>query len=316
MKVFIENQYFNLLDKILESSYNEFAHKKIANINSLIHLFTALPVYCDINIEEIKTITDNVSGNKNFTSLKEIVITQAIKNQTLKLYNTKSIPIEDHSAFYFYFNKSISKAGEEKGVFAKDIEFDGSDCLNNFLVVDKSVKNDWEILKTSIPPCNAMLIIDKYVFSHPFKIKIEGLLKFLKLYKGKLKDPFHLSIIYSDEKAGVRISKEKDIDFAFTNIKELGNVELEFIADNNIPTDDRLIFTNYTSGNIGHPFGKHNTRFNQKFLGFGNDGFEIMRNYKEYKRRLSSWFEFIQNVDNCNRRTSSNFKNRLFTFIQ
>ena len=111
MKVFIENQYFNLLDKILISSYKEYAHKKIANINSLIHLFTALPVYCDINIEEIKAITGNVSGNKNFTSLKEIVITQAIKNQTLKLYNTKIIPIEYHIAFYFYFNKSIRKAG-------------------------------------------------------------------------------------------------------------------------------------------------------------------------------------------------------------
>ena len=315
MKVFIENQYFNLLDEILESSYREFAHNKIANFNSLIHLLTALPICCDISNDEIKIITDNISGNKKFTSLREIAVLNAIKKQSLKQWDFIDAGFNEYSGYYFLFKKGYEKIGEEKGVFVKDISFDGSECLSQYLIVDKSVGNDWETLDISIPHCNAMLIIDKYVFSHPFKIKIDGLLKLLKLYKGKLKETFHLSIIYSEEKGGKRISNKKDVEFAFHKIRELENIELELIADNNIPTDDRLIFTNYTSGNIGHPFGKHITRINQKFLGFGKDGSEITSNYNDYKKRLKNWFDFIQNSKQNNIRSSYNFKNRIFSFV-
>lgn len=112
-------------------------------------------------------------------------------------------------------------------------------------LTDEPIDDDWEPVKYSIPPVNAMLIIDSYIFGNPFEKKLKSLIEFVKLYKGNLSIPFHLTILFTLAQGNHHLVKK-----AFQLLSDIGNIEIQLLADKNLPTSDRLIFTNYTSGDI------------------------------------------------------------------
>lgn len=320
MEIFISQNYFPVLDTLHEISKEEFLPKKQATLYALSQLLLSLQLNCDIEESEAKKIATDVMGKKNYSSFKELVIANAIKNQTLNLTAIDESKISNHSAFYFVSNDSGNSLSKNHGVAIKDNKFDGDDFFDNYTIVDRPLGKGWEKITNAIPPCNSMLIVDKYIFGRPFQIKIKSLIDFISLYKGRIKIPFHLTIIFSDTSKGKFITNAGQIKMAFQKIMAISNIECQLFVNNDMPVDDRIILTNYTSGNIGHPFDDRPTKFNQNFLGHENDGLKIRRNYKEYEEQLRHWHNYIKIMAHKyspiqTSWTSSKFQNRLFSFL-
>lgn len=316
---YIAQEYFEKIDKLLIDAKDDILTNKPSNINILFQLLSALPISTNIEEQEVKKYAKGIFGNKKYTSFKEIIISNAIKNQRLNICHTPE-NIENYNAFYFLDNEAGDQTGYLNGIAIKDKTYDGTDFFNDCTVVDLPIENDWLGITDSIPPCNAMLIIDKYIFGNPFEEKLSSLKSFIEMYKADTQIEFHLSILFSQENNGT-ICTPAQIERAFNELCSINKLELQLLSDNRIPTRDRLFFTNYCSGNIGHPHDSGSTRFNQLFLGREDSKEKIRRNYNYYTAELKSWHSFIQRVPDRmgqiqTRWISSDFTNRLFQSTQ
>lgn len=319
MVSYIAQDYFEKIEKLLIDAKNDILTNKPSNINILFQLLSALPIATNIEEQEVKKYAKGIFGNKNYTSFRDRIISNAIKNQRLKICHTPE-NIENYNAFYFFNNEAGNQIGNSNGIAVKDRAYDGSDFFNDCTVVNLPIENNWQAIAGSIPPCNAMLIIDKYIFGHPFEEKLRSLKSFIEMYKAHTQIKFHLSILFSQENYGT-ICTPDQIEKAFNELRSISNLELQLFSDNKIPTKDRLFFTNYCSGNIGHPHDKGQTRFNQLFLGREDRKDKIRRNYNIYMEELKSWHSFIQRIPDRigqikTKWMSSDFTNRIFQLTQ
>ena len=313
---YISNDYFNKIEELLIDAKEDILTNKASNLNMLFRLLSALPVSTNIKEQEVKKYAKEIFGNKKYTSFKDRIISNAIKNHRLEICGNPE-NVGNHSAFYFFNNEEGAQVSYSKGVAIKDRNYDGSDFFSSCTVADLPIENNWQAIADSIPPCNSMLIIDKYIFGHPFEEKLRSLKSFVGIYKADIEIKFHLTIIFSQENNRTTICTPAQIETAFNELRLINNVELQLFSDNNIPTRDRLFFTNYCSGNIGHPYDGDLTRFNQLFLGREEKEEKIRRNYKTYKENLNFWHSFIQRIPDRigqirTRWVSSDFTNRLF----
>lgn len=312
---YIAQDYFGKIEELLVNAKEDILTNKPSNINILFQLLSALPISTNIEEQEVKKYAKGIFGNKKYASFKDRIISNAIKNQRLNICHTPE-NIENYNAFYFFNNEAGEQIGNSNGIAIKDRAYDGSDFFNDCTVVDLPIENNWLGIADSIPPCNAMLIIDKYIFGNPFEEKLSSLKSFIEMYKANTQIKFHLSILFSQENNGT-ICTPTQIETAFNELCSINNLELQLFSDNRIPTRDRLFFTNYCSGNIGHPHDPGSTRFNQLFLGREDKKEKIRRNYKTYTEELNFWHSFIQRVPDRmgqiqTKWVSSNFTNRLF----
>ncbi len=320
MECYISQDYFAKLEELLISAKEDIFSGKATNLNVIFQLLSALPLNIDIEDRDIENAKALV-GNKVYTSFKDRIITNAINNVKLNnsYFKDDDTKINNLSAFYFMNSEQTEGFSKKNGVVCKGNEYKGESFYEDCTVVNLPIKGDWAPIINSIPPVNAMLIIDRYIFGKPFSTKLESLLNLIKLYKGDLTIPFHLSILFSSEgkKNGTINTTSSQIKYAFDELSKIKNIEIRIYSDKNIPIDDRLIFTNYTSGNIGHPLVKKETRFTQNFLGGETSSEKIRQNYKIYREDLLNWNSFLNGIPSFLGTVqtiweTSEFNNRLF----
>jgi hypothetical protein len=321
MRVYINDHFFEQLQLIYEEGVSDLFSSKAGSIKAVVELLSSLPLHIDLDEEILlKYLNENDIG-QSFTSIRKLILKVAVRNQHLNQWqNFTEIPT-DLNSYYFLSNHDGEDLTRKKGIVAKDVEYDGNSFYDYLTVADLEIEKDLSVLEDLIPPCNAMLIIDRYLFGPPFERKLKGLTEFITLFKSDLQIPFHLSILIASEDRNGRITTIKnDIDKAFQKLSSIPNIELELLVDNKISEHDRLIMTNYTSINIGKPFDGTKTKFNQKFLGRSNGNQSITDNYRDHRSKLREWQNFINLVPQQmglqkTRWQTSKFKNRIFEIL-
>jgi hypothetical protein len=313
MENYISLDYFSKIEELLDVAKKDILTGKASNLTALFQLLSALPLHINLNNSEVESYAIELMGTKNFTSLKDFIITNALKNQQLR--TSETLDITNKSAFYFLDKNNMEELSKSNGIVCKGKEYTCDDFFENCTLTDEPIDVNWQPIENSVPPVNAMLIIDSFIFSNPFEKKLKSLIEFVKLYKGNLSIPFHLTILFTLDKGHHHLVKK-----AFQLLSEIGNIEVQLFADNNLPTSDRLIFTNYTSGNIGHPWDGRDTRFSQNFLGRDSNVERIRNNYKNYKRDLIKWNTVIKKIPGYfgvmqSKWETSTFTNRLFKAV-
>jgi hypothetical protein len=325
MENYISEQLLKKIESIYNSNTKTFLTGETNGVITLFKLLNALPLNTDFSIEEVEKISRQVIGSKNYESWSDIIVFAAVKNQRLNILNFKNTgsAIENHSAYYMLDVEDALHISKSNGIVCKGSEYNGEEFFENCNVTDLPISNSWDPICNKTPPTNAMLIVDKYIFGSPLEKKLNSLVEFIKLYKSDLNIPFHLSILFSFEGGGPKskdIVTEHQVSQIIKKLVEIGNIEVQLLADNNLP-HDRMIYTNYTSGNIGIPFTGVDTRFTQKFLGMGNKSIDIQNNYELYKRELSNWKSRMDKIPSNMglikmRWETSDFNNRLFDFVK
>ena len=293
-----------------------------SSIKAVVELLSSLPLHIDLGDEVLLKYLKGNDIGQSFTSIRNLILKLAVRNQHLKQWQDFTEIPTDLNSYYFLSNHDGEDLTKTKGIVAKDAKYDGSGFYETLTVADLQIEKDLSVLADSVPPCNAMVIIDKYLFGPPFERKLKGLTEFISLFKRDLQIPFHLSILFaSEDKNGRIIAIKSNIDKAFEKLSGLPNVELELLVDNKIAEHDRLIMTNYTSINIGKPFDGTKTKFNQKFLGRSNGNQSIIDNYRDHKSKLLEWQRFINLIPpqmglQKTRWQTSKFKNRIFEILE
>jgi hypothetical protein len=294
MEVNIDEKYFDILGKLFsESSHDLNNLDRVTTLKKILDLLTALPINSNIDDKIIRDAFDSSKNEKNFPNGKEKIIQHIVKNRLTSFSKINNLyDIGNYSGFYF-LSEDLNQIFTEKGVIYKDQKYDCKSFYDRANVAHLEIAQaNLDAIKDTLVPCNAMIIQDKYLLT-PFEGKIKNLMNFINLYNKKISIDFHLTLIFSFYN-GIR---NLDMDNFKHAIKELnqGNLKTQFIIYNkqyNKP--DRLIYTNYSSANIGHPFFEtHTTVFNQRFMASGNGASEISDYYKQYKKELIEFYHLI-----------------------
>lgn len=291
--IYLDSEYLDHFDVIAQDAMSDLFSLKSSNIFSLKQLFCALPVFTNMPNSDIRRayLTKQTSSTKYSTLLLKSII----KNGRLFKCNSEILHELNYGGFYF-LKKDHKELTSNYCIIAKDSTFNGLDYFNKYTISDLEIENKWDGIKDIFAPCSCMVIVDKYIFGTPFNTKLEALYTFIQSQKRPLKVPFHLSILTAYEKSGKEITNSNLVSSAFKKLSEIPNIEVEIIISNKHDIDDRLVFTDYTSANIGHPFDGRKTRYNQKFLGVANESKQIVENYKVYQNQISRIEDIFENV--------------------
>jgi hypothetical protein len=316
MQVYIPSLYFSVLENLLVKV--DVINGVSTGLIGVIQLFNAMHIFTDISNIEFQEMVKSINNNKTSPSLKDLIIRNAIKDQRLTITSDfkELTPIQNLSSFYFLNIENAIEITKNNGIVCVGDDFEANTFYANCNVSDLKITNSWNEIKNYLPPTNAMLIVDPYIFTpdkkSPFK-KIESLVKFIELYKADISIPFHLTIIAEIGKEG---GTSDFLNKAFDKLKMITGCQVQICLSYRLPTSDRRFFTNYTSGNFGHPFDR-DTVFNQNFLGASDNLNKIKLNYRQYKSELEEWLSFFNEspkligVTQCKWETSE-FVNRLF----
>jgi len=307
MNVYIDAEFFDVIEKQFDAEKGNFFSTSGNNLRAIFNLLSALKIHTTVSKNEIIKYAKGLAGNKEYASLKDVVISQSLKKQQLN--SVKSIDrVKDYNGFYFLKNHFP----EENNVIVKDEKYDFKYFYEDCSVSVYSFNGSIGDLKQFIPPANAMIISDPYIFDEPLDIKIGKVREFINLIKANCIDiPFHLSILTRTE----NIYKVKK---GFEELSKIDNLAIQIVTLNKKDCErDRNIFTNYTSITIGHPFENKKTNFNQNFFAVENDPVKISMNYTtnrsqldDIKKKISNMPEYIRGVQHKWQNTK--FTNRLF----
>lgn len=313
MEIFVTDKFLNEFTSLENDSFKNNDRSKLELCIRIYKLISSgLRINSDISFENLKSRYDP-SGNKSYKDIKDIIAALAIKTGN---YNCREINLDivpNYNAYYLFENIFIK--GKNSGTIIIDDLKNIVDFYSKCTVNSLEISDDYALIEGAVPPCNSMIIIDKYLFIG--EKKLENLIKFINLYKNiELNVPFQLTIISSYDNNNRTISPaifEKSIQ----ELNKLENFNYEVLLDKNIPIDDRLIYTNYTKGSIGHPFDNRKTVFNQNFLGTSDN---IKRDYMDFYQGLDSWKKFCNKVPEKmgiikTRFSNTNFNNRIFENI-
>jgi hypothetical protein len=307
MHVYIEAEYFEVIEKQYENEKGNFFSKSANNLRAVFNLLTELKMETTVPNNEIVKFAKGLAGNKTYSSLKDVILTQSIKNQHLKTVDSID-EVRDRSGFYFV-KTNISPGAN---VIVKDSSFDFQHFYENCTVNGFTFDGDIRALNQFVPPTNAMIISDPYIFDDPFEIKISKVCEFVNMFKAECNNiPFQLTILTKTENA----NRARN---GFEELSKIKNLEVQLIIlSRNAISHDREIYTNYSYMNIGLPFLNQKTNFNQNFLAVENDPGQINRNYANYKGRLEEIYKKIENTPRHighvqQRWENAEFTNRLF----
>jgi hypothetical protein len=310
MEVFVSENFLDEFTNLENKSFKNNDRSKLEIYYKIYKLvYSAFSITSDISLDNLISGFD-LTGNKAYNDIKDLIKQHTIKSGSYKYSELNFEVIPNFSAFYLITaNQIINK---QSGVIIIDDLINLNNFYSECTVNSLEIKDDYSIIKEAVPPCNSMIIIDKYLFDG--EKKLNNLIKFIKLYHNKVLDiPFQLTIISSYENYNKTISPSIFNDY-IQELDRIENFNYEILLDKNIPRSDRLIYTNYTIGNIGHPFDNRPTVFNQNFLGTSNN---IKRNYLEFYQRLIEWEKFCDKIPEKmglieTRFCNVQFKNRIF----
>ena len=283
MNVYIDAEYFELMSEAFDKEKNNFNSNITSNIRVLYNLLLAVKVNTTISKNDIVKYAKGLAGNKNYSTIRDVIISRAIKSQSLSSIETIN-EIKDYSAFYFtketLHNPYNVVAKDQNYTFEKFYEH----CNANGFQFDGNI----HYLSNFVAPTNAMIIVDPYIFANPFPEKLNLLIEFVELHKANLSEiPFQLTIVTKGQNQNLIIR-------AFNALAELNNLEIQIVKFDRLE-NDRYFISNYVFSNTGHPFVLEPTIFNQNFLADDQDSNTIKRYYNQYKDRL----EYLKNkIDN------------------
>lgn len=331
MEVYISEKYLDKVESLLSkpSTIQEIISGEQTNLHAVYNLFSALPLITDLSDAKLEEMTRKLIANKEFKTIKDQLLFHALKqNRLYNGYNQTAFS-EDKNLSAFFFIDEEDKEDTEKtfGVVIKDQNCGFDNFYSSYTHAGTSINDNWEPILHTIPPTNAMLIVDPYIFKSNRRLdtrdKVNNLLDFIETHSKNIKIPFHVSIVFKDSFADNELPIDTDIiDNVLEHISSLGNCEVELIVvPRYVHVHDRLIFTNYTTINIGIPFESRETLYNQNFLGVEYDSRKVTENYRIYIKELLKWKSAIRNRPEFEwgRRQkwkTSKFENRLFRNIQ
>lgn len=318
MNIYVDRGYFDVLEALRNTlPKDNLTNNKAQNLKSIYNLFLALNIHTDITRDEVIENYTKGIGDKDFQTFKELILFAAVKSNIVT--DVDLAAIKDYSGFYFTQNNIPSLNALRCGIVNKNERFNCAKFYENCTVSDLKFKGDMNVLKEFLPPTNAIIIVDNYLFED--ENKIPNLIAFLNLYRGQLNDiKFQVSIFsYSNKTALVKSAFEQ-----LCNIDQNIQVQITLVAAKPKGNDrDRQIYTNYATLNFGHPFENKETHFSQNFLGVENDINKIKLNYsnfishlKECKRKLEDTQKYFGTLETQMKWESEVFTNRLFEMIK
>lgn len=313
MEIFVTDKFLDEFTSLESDSFKNNDRSKLEVYIKIYKLISSgLRIRSDITIDNLKSRFDP-SGNKSYKDIKDIIAAFAIKSGDYKYREMNFEIVPNYNAYYLLGD--TFKKGKHSGTIMIDDLKNLDDFYSGCTVNSLEISNDYSIIEKSVPPCNSMMIIDKYLFNGDKKL--ENLIKFIKLYKNKELDvPFQLTIVSSYDNSNRTISPSI-FQKSILALNRIENFNYEILLDKNIPIDDREIYTNYTKGSIGHPFDDRKTLFNQNFLATSDN---IMRDYMDFYQSLISWKKFCSEIPEkmgniATKFSNTEFKNRLFENI-
>ena len=250
MKVYLNLAFIKALESMIIQSRinNDFVEnnvqiRNIINVNSLLQ---SLPVVIDAEcnydnhiIPELKCIKEE----------KLFLLKSIIKIPTTSFENLFCKDVEhkfkNNSGIYFLNNNVLKAKAEESGItFCDGVFLEKNVLFKEYSFTKRPFDGCFDNILNNVPPTNSILIIDRYIFDKPHNEKLNNLLAFVTKFKQNCTHiPFHLSIIYSDQKGTLPIM---NVQNAFNKLSSLKNIEVELILLKiNIPRD-RVIYTNYS----------------------------------------------------------------------
>lgn len=296
MEIFISEKFIDDFDQQDKFAYANHLTNSVKTINKIRDLLlSGLTITCNIEKTDLVKSFDN-SGNKNYSNFKDVFSASFIKSGKYNFLSLEKYKeIINYNAYYF-LELDIDAHNSHGIVNVNDIS-NATHFYENCTVNSRSLSSDYTLIEEAAPPCNAMLYVDMYIFSS--KKKIDNFVKFISIYLNEsLTFPFHLSIISSYEENNKTIPADS-LNYAEVELNKINNLLFEILLDKSkhisseLAKNDRLIFTNYTMGNIGHPFDDRLTIFNQNFLGTSSN---IKSTYEDFISNLKKWSDFINKV--------------------
>jgi hypothetical protein len=324
MKVYLNLAFIKALENIILQSplkLNDDNDVQIQNVLNVRHLLQVLPIVIDAECNYHNRILPILKCFKEEElSLLKIILkrnpTASFENLFCEDVNNK---FKDNSGIYFVNDNGLKEVAEKTGITFCD----GDYLKNNYLFKDYNLNirpfdGCFNNVLNVVPPTNSMLIIDRYIFDKPFDEKLNNLLVFITKFKQNCTQiPFHLSIIYSDQKGTL---PPQNVQIAFNKLSTLENIEVELILlKRNIPRD-RVIYTNYSIIDIGHPFEttdiqNRKTVYNQMFIPQNNDFVKIKNKIDGFKNILNDWKKTINGILKSDKMQTNPFKNRIFSEV-
>ncbi|MBL0136231.1 MAG: hypothetical protein IPP79_20765 [Chitinophagaceae bacterium] len=313
MKVHLTREILQTLEPLFKVDSFNFLNGNSTGTLRLFKLLNSLPIRIEQDDDLINLLRET-AGNANPVSYELQILRTALKGTRLlkpnqDLESTYVLAIKDNTAAQLL----------KKGIISLGPSFSGKDFYNNSTYTDIQIDTDW-IKTNSFPPANSLLLLDHYCFGNPFSKKIEALTCFITNLTQSITVDFHLTIIFSSEKNSKPTCTPQRMDEAFELLSHIKNCKVQLICNNSLDHHDRIFYTNYTKGSFGRgvPWKNVSTRFNQQFLGSGEDEIQIRNNYFAYKQELGRWNNYIESIPEeiglvKMRWEEPGFRNRIFT---
>ncbi len=103
MENHITQDYFPKLEELLICATDDILSGKATNLNIVFQLLSALPLNINLRNIDVVKYAKSLVGNKTYSSFKDRIIMNAIKNQRLKTCDLQNLEtdVKNLSAFYF-----------------------------------------------------------------------------------------------------------------------------------------------------------------------------------------------------------------------
>lgn len=310
MEIVVTGGFMAKLIKHREFARSQDIDKELSNTRKIINLLksSAFEILTDKNEEELTSIFKDykIHGSDFIRSLEECIVRKQIRS-CLKF---KKEYTSDDSKSFIFRNNDLSSIVDESL-----ITVDASKDKWNLplkIVSDQPFKGEYNKLKSVLPKCNCLFYIDPFI-SAGSQINLDEFKKLLGSFNGNKKVAnFHLTVLSSagrvlrekGKRNGYAVHDQEHIDALLNVLKESG-MDFQLYLAEKFPErfNDRVFFTNYYTGNFGHP--DRPTRFSLNSMAILDNPQLINESYKAYKYDLESWSYFIKNITNQVKSTDS-----------
>ena len=322
MVTYISKQFLEDIETRLRSAFGQMDGAEVAKFEQLKESLLISEIITNFEKNEALKFMD-FEGNYKTNSYKEMILCCAIKDGRYTVNDLQFQAIPNHKAFYFY-DESLPDKSNNGVVYFKDASL-AKDFYSRSTVVGRNINQDYSLIKNAAPDCNSMLYIDPYLFSDRTpkqrEMKNKRFIEFLNCYiHSNLKMKFHLTIL---SPMGLPKQMSQDITYfeeevfleMYSALKQVNNLYFEIrlckklFWENSEKEQDRIFFTNYTNGNMGHPF-KNKTYFTQNFIAYTKP---IKEYYEEFISDLTHWNRFIEALSDKIDGRKTKYSNEVFT---
>ena len=321
MEIIVSNIFLDKLTAFRKNAFSNEDDNKILLSSKITRLLNSnINIVTNITEEEVDRCFTSNLGEKEYKTIKDTIIHKLIKNG-YDYDEMNDISKIDCKTFLFTDNTCLTNIDD--GIIELNFDKNKSEFYLDSMLTQRTFTNEYEEIKQYIPPCNCMLYIDPYLLegkAKERKVKNENFKKLIHSFiNGDLNVKFHLTILtklgqFNYHTKEFVVVPEENINDLKTTLDEDDSIEyniylidqLYYGKDYTNKFRDRIFFTNYTKGSIGHPNEEKTTYFNQNFMAISTD---INRDYNDFFRELKYWQSFINRIPEIKYETSTKYGN-------